>query len=115
MARDLKGRKKISTDCESALKLINSPEKLNYWSNKANVALIKAAIALGGAESSVEHVHIHPENRLHRTRWTRNDNGNYIADRVAAGDYDSLSGYGKLEIIETTTFEVITELASIQT
>ena len=34
---------------------------------------------------------------------------------MAAGDYESLSGYGKLEIIETTTFEVITELASIQT
>ena len=115
VARDLKGRRKIITDCESALKLINSPEKLNYWSNKANVALIKAAITLGGAESSVEHAHSHPENRLHRTRWTRNDNGNYIADRVAAGDYESLSGYEKLEIIETTTFEVITELASIQT
>ena len=67
IARDLTGRRKIITDCESALKLINSPEKLNYWSNKANVALVKAAIALGGAESTVEHAHSHPESRLHKT------------------------------------------------
>ena len=36
IARDLTGRRRIITDCESALKLINSPKKLNYWSNKAN-------------------------------------------------------------------------------
>ena len=115
IARDLTGRRKIITDCESALKLINSSEKLNYWSNKANVALVKAAIALGGAESTVEHAHSHPESRLHKTRWTRNDNGNFIADRVAAGDYASLFEYNQLEIVETSTFEIITELASIQT
>ena len=32
------GLLKIVTDCEAALKLLSSPEKLNYWSNKANVA-----------------------------------------------------------------------------
>ena len=40
---------------------------------------------------------------------------NFIADRVAAGDYASLFEYNQLEIIETTTFDIITELASIQT
>ena len=115
LAQDFAGRRKIITDCESALKLINSPEKLNYWSNKANVALVKASIALGGAESSVEHAHSHPESRLHKTRWTQNDKGNFIADMVAAGDYASLFEYNQLEIIESTTFDIITELASIQT
>ena len=115
LAQDLAGRRKIIRGCESALKLINSPEKLNYWSNKANVALVKAAIALGGAESLVEHAHSHPESRLHKTRWSRNDKGNFIADRVATGDYASLFEYNQLEIVETTTFDIITELASIQT
>ena len=115
IAGKLEGRRKIVTDCESAMKLVNSPEKLNYWSNKANVALVKAAIILGGSKSSLEHAHSHPEDRMHKTRWTRNDNGNFIADRVAAGDYSSLSEYNKLEIIETSTYEAITELANIQT
>ena len=109
------GLRKIVTDCEAALKLLSSPEKLNYWSNKANVALIKAAIALNEGKGNIEHAHSHPESRLHKTRWTRNDNGNFIADRVAVGDYGSLSEYKQLNFIETNTFDVITDLACIQT
>jgi hypothetical protein len=109
------GLRKIVTDCEAALKLLSSPEKLNYWSNKANVALIKAAIALNAGEGNIEHAHSHPESRLHKTRWTRNDNGNFIADRVAVGDYGSLAEFMQLNIIETNTFDVITDLACIQT
>ena len=52
------GLRKIVTDCEAALKLLSSPEKLNYWSNKANVALIKAAIALNEGKGNIEHAHI---------------------------------------------------------
>ena len=53
------GLRKIVTDCEAALKLLSSPEKLNYWSNQANVALIKAAIALNAGEGNIEHAHSH--------------------------------------------------------
>ena len=76
--------------------------------------LVKAAIALNEGGSSVEHAHSHPESRLHKTRWTRNDKGNFIADRVAVEDYGSLAEFPNLEIIETNMFEIITDLASIQ-
>ena len=68
------GLRKIVTDCEAALKLLSSPEKLDYWGNKA--------IALNAGEGNIEHAHSHPESRLHKKRWTRNDNGNFIANRV---------------------------------
>ena len=45
----------------------------------------------------------------------RDDNGNFIADRVAVGDYDSLAEFMQLYIIETNTFDAITDLACIQT
>ena len=34
--------------------------------------------------------------------WMRNDNGNFIADRVAVGDYGSLSEYNQLNFIALT-------------
>ena len=79
------------------------------------MALIKAAIALNAGEGNIEHAHSHPESRLRKTRWTRNDNGNFIADRVAVGDYGSLAEFMQLSTIETNTFDVITDLACIQT
>ena len=79
------------------------------------MALVKAVIALNKDKGNIEHAHSHPESRLHKTRWTRNDNGNFIADRVAVGDYGSLSEYKQLNFIETNTFDVITDLACIQT
>ena len=80
------------------------------------MALIKAAIALNAGEGNNEHAHSHPESRLHKTRWTRNDNGNFIADRVAVGDYGTLAAFMQINTIETSnTFDVITYLACIQT
>jgi ribonuclease HI len=78
------GCKKILTDCQSAVKLLGTPAKLVKWSKKANVALLKAAIKVGrGHLDKIEHVDSHPEERLHRSRWNRNDEGNFIADRIA--------------------------------
>jgi len=109
------GCTKILTDCQSAVKPISTPDKLMKWSKKANVALLKAAIKVGrGHLDLVEHVDSHPEGRLHRSRCNRNDEGNFIADRVAAGDLDSLKEYN-ITVITTSTYEVIESLADIKT
>ena len=109
------GCTKILTDCQSAVKLLSTPDKLMKWSKKANVALLKAAIKVGrGHLDLVEHVDSHPEGRLHRSRWNRNDEGNFIADRVAAGDFDSLKDYN-ITLITASTYEVLESLADIQT
>ena len=102
VASNLPGRRKIITDCEAALKLINSPEKLGYWSNKANVMLVKATIVLNEGGSSVEHAHSHPESRLHKTRWKRNDKGNFIADRVAVETMVVLRNSPTLKLLKLT-------------
>ena len=59
------------------MKLLGTPAKLVKWSKKANVALLKAAIKVGrGHLDKIEHVDSHPEERLHRSRWNRNDEKN---------------------------------------
>ena len=79
------------------------------------MALLKAAIKVGrGHLDKIEHVDSHPEERLHRSRWNRNDEGNFIADRVAVGDLEQLKEYN-IELIVTSTYEVLESLSEIQT
>ena len=109
------GCTKILTDCQSAVKLLGTPSKLVKWSKKVNAALLKAAIKVGrGHLDKIEHVDSHPEERLHRSRWNRNDEGNFIADRVAVGDLEQLKEYN-IELIVTSTYEVLESLSEIQT
>ena len=79
------------------------------------MALLKAAIKVGrGHLDKIEHVDSHPEERLHRSRWNRNDEGNFIADRIAVGDLEQLKEYN-IELIVTSTYEVLESLSEIQT
>ena len=92
LAGELPGMDKIVTDSESSLALFKRPKLLRYWSRKANLMLLTAGLKLAEGKKLC-HVRSHVERRKPSCDWTRDELGNWIADKVAGNNRDGLHMY----------------------
>jgi hypothetical protein len=79
----------IYTDFAEAVRM-QSREKLRNWGRKANLPLYETIIALLETAPGIKLAHIKAHGDIKKQpNWTREQWGNYYADRLAKGDEDS--------------------------
>jgi hypothetical protein len=89
LSSGVSGLDRVVTDSESSLALLNRPKMLRYWSRKANLMLLTAGLKLAEGKNLC-HVRSHAERRKLSCNWSRDELGNWIADKVAGGNRDDL-------------------------
>jgi hypothetical protein len=78
----------IYTDFAEAVRM-QSRDKLRNWGRKANLPLYETIIALLETAPGIKLAHIKAHGNIKKqASWTRQQWGNYYADRLAKGDED---------------------------
>ena len=90
LSDEVPGLDRVVTDSESSLALLGRPKLLRYWSRKTNLMLLTAGLKLSEGKKLC-HVRSHVERRKPSCNWSRDELGNWIADKVAGSCREDLS------------------------